>query len=93
MLTYLDLHVLDPISQAPSPKLQLEQVGRHFDVAKELIQQINWLMMQEIERWIEVPHASISQIHVFMKEWKKIKKREISSQICKMEIHLSHAHF
>ena len=25
-LTYLDLYVLDPISQAPSRKLQLEQV-------------------------------------------------------------------
>ena len=30
-LTYLDLPLLEPISHAPSPKLQLEQVERCFD--------------------------------------------------------------
>ena len=93
LLTYLDFSILDPISQAPSPKLQLEQVERYFDDDNELIQQINILMMQEIKRWIKVPHALMAQIQVFMKEWKKNKKREISSQICKIEIHLRHAHF
>ena len=93
LLTYLDFSILDPISQAPSPKLQLEQVERYFDDDNELIQQINILMMQEINRWIKVPHALMAQIQVFMKEWKKIKKMDISSQICKMEIHWRHAHF
>ena len=31
LLTYLDLPLLEPISHAPSPKLQLEQVERCFD--------------------------------------------------------------
>ena len=44
-LGYLDLHVLDPIAQAPSPKLHLEQVEQHFNEAKEQIQQINQLTM------------------------------------------------
>ena len=44
-LSYLDLLVLDPIAQAPSPKLQLEQVEWHFDAAKEQIQQINKLTL------------------------------------------------
>ena len=45
LLCYLYFLVLDPISGAPSPKLQLEQVERHFDAARELIQQINLLRM------------------------------------------------
>ena len=36
-LGYLELPVLDPIAQAPSPKLHLEQVQRYFDAAKEQI--------------------------------------------------------
>jgi len=49
--------------------------------------------VQEIEKWIEVPHVSIAQINLFIKEWKKIRREEISSQICKNEIQLRNAHF
>ena len=49
--------------------------------------------MQDIERWIEKPYASMDLIQVYLKEWKKVKKREITSQICKAKIHLRHAHF
>ena len=62
LLTYLDLPILEPISQAPLPKLQLEQVEQRFDANKELIQQINLVTIQEIKRWIEFPHASIACI-------------------------------
>ena len=92
-LTYLDLPVLEPISHEPSPKLQLEKLEQHFDTDKELIHQINLITMQEMKIWIEAPHASITRIQAFVKKWKNIKKREISSHICKMEVHLRHAHF
>ena len=49
--------------------------------------------MQEIKKWIEVPHVSIAQIKLFIKEWKKIQREEISSQICKNDIELRNAHF
>ena len=74
LLGYLDWPTLDPNGQALSTKLQLEQVEQHFDAAKEQIQQINQLMMQEIKRWIEIPHASMAQIQVYLKEWKKVKR-------------------
>ena len=45
LLGYFDLHVLDPIAKVLSPKLQQEQVERHFNSAKEQIQQINQLTM------------------------------------------------
>ena len=38
LLTYLDLPLLEPISQAPLPMLQLEHVEQCFDANKELIQ-------------------------------------------------------
>ena len=89
----MSLPVLDLINEEPSPKRHLEQVEKQFDDTKELIQQISQLTVQEIEKWIEAPHASIARIQLFIKEWKKIKKEDISSQICKTEFQLRNAHF
>ena len=74
------------MSWEPLPKIHLEQVEKQFDDLEELIQQISQLTVQEIEKWIEDPHASISWIHIFIKEWKKIRREDISSQIYKTEI-------
>ena len=60
---------------------------------KELIQQSSQLTMQQIEKWIKAPHASMAQIKVFIKQWKKVRQEEISSKICKNKIQLRSAHF
>ena len=74
---------MDSIIEAPSPKLHLEEVEKQFDDTKELIQQISQFTVQEIEKQIESPHASIAWINLFIKEWKKIKREEISSQFAR----------
>ena len=93
LLTYLILLVLDPLSEALCHKIHLEEVEKKFDDTKELIQQISQFTVQEIEKWIEAPHASIARIKMFIKEWKKIRREEFFSQICKKEIQLRNAHF
>ena len=75
LLTYLSLLVLYPINEALCPKVQLKEVEKKFDDTKELIQQISHLTVKEIEKWIEVPHASIARIKLFIKEWKKSEGR------------------
>ena len=79
-LTYLSLHVLEPLSEALCPKVHLEEVEKQFDDSKELIQQISQSTMQEIEKWIEFPHASIACTKLFIKEWKK-KDEEAKHQL------------
>ena len=49
--------------------------------------------MQDIERWIENHYSSMDLIQVYLKEWKKIKKKHVAFQMCKIEIHFRHAHF
>jgi len=93
LLTYLSFPVLDLINEAPSHQLHLEEVQKEFDDSKELIQQISQLTVQEIEKWMKSPHASIARIKVFIKQWKKIKQEDISSKICKAKIQLRNAHF
>ena len=85
--------MLEPLSEALCRKVHLEEVEKKFDDTKELIQQISQFTVQEIEKWIEVPHASIARIKLFVKEWKKNRREEIFSQICKNEIQLRNAHF
>ena len=67
LLYYLSLPMLEPLSEALCPKVHLEEVEKQFDDTKELIQQISQLTMQEIEKWIEVPHVSIAHIKLFIK--------------------------
>ena len=93
LLTYLSFPILDLINEAPSHQLHLEQVEKWFDDSKELIQQISQLMTQEIEKQIEVPHASIARIILFIKEWKKMTRVEILLQSCKSDIQLRNANF
>ena len=71
LLTYLSFPVLDLINEAPSHQLHLEEVQKDFDDSKELIQQISQLAVQEIEKWMKAPHASIARIKVFLKQRKK----------------------
>ena len=85
--------MLEPLSEALCPKVHLEEVEKQFDDTKELIQQITQLTVPEIEKWIEVPHVSIAQLKLFIKEWKKIRREDFFSQICKNKIQLRKDHF
>ena len=85
--------LLDPIDEAIPPKLNMEQSESDFSKVKEKIQEINHLILDEIKQWIETPFASLMRIDLFLKEWAKIKKKEIASLICKAELHLEHAQF
>ena len=73
--------MLEPIKEAPSPKIKLEEVGRSFVTIKEKIQGVTQLTLQETTIWIETPNSVIVRIQVYLGEWKKVKKREIMSQI------------
>ena len=83
LLGYLDLPLLDPIDEAMPLKLKLEQIESDFAKTKDQIVEITQLAMQEIKQLIERPLGSLMRIDLFIKEWTKIKKKEISSLICK----------
>ena len=93
LLCYLDLPLLDLIDEVMPLKFKLEQIEHDFPKVKEQILEITQLSMDEIKQWIETPLASLMRIDLFLKEWAKIKKKEIASLICKAELHLEHAQF
>ena len=93
VLGYLDLALLDPIEHAMPPKLKLEQIEREFAEVKEQIMQMTQLTVEEMRHWIETPLASLMRIELFLKEWEKIKKKEITSLSCKAQLYLETAQF
>ena len=80
LLSFLDLPSLDSIDQALPPKLKLEEIEWNFATSKDPIQGINQLTMQEIMRWVDIPHVAMVRIHVYLGEWHKFNKRDIASQ-------------
>ena len=91
LLDFLGFHMLEPIKEAPSPKLNLDEVKRSFAAAKEKIQGIAQLNLQEIMTWIETPNSMMVRIKDYVGKWKTVKKRKIVSEILRAEIHLEQA--
>ena len=72
----------------PSPKIKLDEVDRYFYVAKEEIKGVIHINLQDITRWIKTPSSTMVRIEVYVGKWKMVKKREITSEILRVEIHL-----
>ena len=60
---------------------------------KEHILEMTKLTMEEIKHYVETPLSSLMRIDLFLKEWMKIKNKEIASLIYKVELHLENAQF
>ena len=65
------------IEDAMHPKLKLENIEMDFLETKEWIQKIDHLDLVQIKEWIESPLTSQMKIKLFLREWEKVKKREI----------------
>ena len=55
--------------------------------------QMTQLIVEEMRHWIETPLPSLMRIDLFLKEWAKIKKKDITSLTCKAQLHLEIAQF
>ena len=93
LLCFLNLPLLDLINEALPLKLQLEKIKIKFTKSKERIQDIIQVDLDHIKERIEAPVTSLMKTHLFLWEWENIKKREITSLIWKVELHLEHAQY
>ena len=82
---------MDPIEYSLPPKIMMEQVEGKFSKSKKHIEKLDHLHEGEIKEWIESPMNSQMRINLFLREWEKVKKREIKSLICKDQLQLEYA--
>ena len=93
LLGFLKLPMLAPINQAVSPKLKLEKIEQTFTAVKEQDQGVTQITLQEITSSIEILSSTMVKIQVYLGEWKKVQKREITSQILRAEVHIEQAKY
>ena len=82
--------MLEPIEEASFPKLKLDEVKQSCVVPKNIIQGLTQIKLEDISSWIEIPYSAIVRIEVYVGKWKTMKKREITFEILRTEIHLDH---
>ena len=88
----MDFPIMDPIEYALPPRILIEWVEGEF-LKKEKIEQLNHVHIAQIKELIESPINSQMRINLFLREWDKVKKREIESLICKAQLQLEHAQY
>ena len=84
---------MDTIEYSMPLNINMEHIERDISKPKDHIHQIDDLHMAEIQDWIESHLTSQMRINLFLREWEKVKKREIESLICKAQLQLEHAQY
>ena len=79
---------MDLIGDSLSAKIMIEKVEGEYLKSMESIEQLDKIHMEDVKKLIESPIASKIKINLFLREWEKLKKREIESLICKVQLQL-----
>ena len=93
LLGFLKLPMLGLINQAVPPKLKSGEIEQTFIAVKEKIQGVTQITLQEITSCIEIPSSTTVKIQMYLQEWKKVKKREITSKILREEVDLEQSKY
>ena len=83
--------MLEAISEASTSKLKLDEFKQSFVVSKKIIEGFTQIKPDNISSWIEKPYSVIVKIEVYGSKWKKVKKREIASEVLRSQIHFEQA--
>ena len=84
---------MDPIKNSLPPKIMIEQVEEDYLKSKECIEQLDCIHIAEFKDFIESPITSEMKINLFLREWKNVKKMEIESFTCKVQLQFDHAQY
>ena len=91
LFDFLGLSMLEAITEAYNPKIKLDEVKQSFIVTKKIIEGFTQIKPDNISSWIEKPYSVIVKIEVYGSKWKKVKKREIASEVLRPQIHFEQA--
>ena len=70
----LHFPAVDLIENAFLPKLMIEQVEGRRDEAKDKIQQLNHISIEDVDQLIKQPLAIEGKIHIYIRIWHKLVK-------------------
>ena len=79
---------MDLIEYVMPPNLKMEQTERDFSETKDHIKKSDHLHMADIKDRTDSSLTSQMRINLFLREWNKVKEREIESLIFKSQLQL-----
>ena len=82
----LHFPTMDLIENACPPKLMIEQVEHWCEEAKEKIQCLDHISIEDADRLIRQPLAIEGKIHIFVCIWHKLDKNEMENFKCDAQL-------
>ena len=77
---------MDLIENACPPKLMIEQVEHQCDKAKEKIQGLDHISIEDVDQLVRHPFAVEGKFHIFIRIWHKLSKNEIENFKCDAQL-------
>ena len=77
---------LNLIENACPPKLMIEQVERRRDEAREKIQGLNHITIEDVDLLIRQPLAIEGKVHIYICIWHKLAKTEMENYKCDVQL-------
>ena len=84
---------VDLIENAYPPKFMIEQVERRRDEAREKIQGLDPITIQDVDQLIRQPLAIESKIHIYIRIWHKLAKNEMDNYKCDVQLGFESANY
>ena len=81
------------IENACPPRLMIEQVERRQDQAKEKIQGLDHLTIEDVDQLIRQPLSIKGNIQIYNRIWHKLSKNEMENYKCDAQLGLETANY
>ena len=81
------------IENACPPRLMIEQVEQRQDEAKEKIQGLDHIDIEDMDRIIKQPLSIEGKIHIYIRIWHKLAKNEMDNHKCDAQLGLKSANY
>ena len=85
--------IVNLIENACLPKLMIERVESQWDEAKDKIQALDHITIEDMEQLIWQPLALEGRIHIYLRIWHKLAKNEIETYICDSQLGFESANY
>ena len=85
--------IVDLIENACPPKLMIEQVERRRDEAREKIQGLNHITIEDVDHLIRQPLAIEGKVHIYIRIWHRLAKNEMDNYKCDVQLGFESANY
>ena len=84
---------IDLIENACPPKLMVEQVDRRRDEAREKIQGLNHITIEDVDHLIRQSLAIEGKVHIYIRIWHKLPKNKMENYKCDAQLGFESANY